>query len=60
MGDHDAAELTHVILCALGSSGDVHPFVGLGRALRQRGYRVTVVTAGYFVAGGRGSLVERL
>ena len=48
MGDHDAAELKHVILCALGSSGDVHPFVGLGRALRQRGYRVTVVTAGYF------------
>ena len=48
MGDHDAVELTHVILCALGSSGDVHPFVGVGRALRQRGYRVTVVTAGYF------------
>ena len=54
MGDHDAAGLTHVILCALGSSGDVHPFVGLGRALRRRGYRVTVITAGYF----RG-LVER-
>lgn len=40
--------LAHVILCAIGSSGDVHPFVGLGRALRQRGYRVTVITAGYF------------
>jgi UDP:flavonoid glycosyltransferase YjiC (YdhE family) len=40
--------LNHIILCAIGSSGDVHPFVGLGRALRLRGYRVTVVTAGYF------------
>ena len=40
--------LAHVILCAIGSSGDVHPFVGLGRALRRRGYRVTVITAGYF------------
>jgi UDP:flavonoid glycosyltransferase YjiC (YdhE family) len=43
-----AARLAHVILCVIGSSGDVHPFVGLGRALRSRGYRVTVVTAGYF------------
>ena len=48
MGHLPAAELKHVILCAIGSSGDVHPFVGLGRALRLRGYRVTVITAGYF------------
>jgi len=48
------AGLEHVILCTIGSAGDVHPFVGLGRALRRRGHRVTVVTAGYF----RG-LVER-
>ena len=41
-------DLRHMILCPLGSSGDVHPFVGLGRVLRRRGYRVTVVTAGYF------------
>lgn len=37
-----------VILCALGSSGDVHPFVGLGRELHRRGCRVTVVAAGYY------------
>lgn len=48
MGDQGSRGLRHVILCAIGSSGDVHPFVGLGRALRRRGYRVTVVTAGYF------------
>lgn len=47
-GRRPAAGLTHLILCALGSSGDVHPFVGLGRELVRRGYRVTVVAAGYF------------
>jgi len=50
----DPPDLAHVILCTIGSAGDVHPFVGLGRALRRRGHRVTLVTAGYF----RG-LVER-
>ena len=37
-----------VILCAVGSSGDVHPFVGLGRELVARGCRVTLLAAGYF------------
>jgi rhamnosyltransferase subunit B len=40
--------LLHVILCAVGSAGDVHPFVGLGRALQKRGCRITLMTAGYF------------
>ncbi|MFM8893506.1 MAG: glycosyltransferase [Planctomycetia bacterium] len=48
MQDARQAGLEHVILCTVGSSGDVHPFVGLGRVLAARGYRVTVVTAGYF------------
>lgn len=38
----------HIILCTVGSSGDVHPIVGLGRTLQQRGFRITLVTAGYF------------
>src|SRR5205823_5221033 len=29
---------------ALGSAGDVHPLIGLGKALRARGHRVTVIT----------------
>ncbi|NBV46538.1 MAG: glycosyltransferase [Planctomycetia bacterium] len=37
-----------VILCAVGSAGDVHPFVGLGRELCRRGCRVTLMAAGYF------------
>jgi rhamnosyltransferase subunit B len=34
----------HVLFVALGSAGDVHPFIGLGRALRARGHRVTLLT----------------
>jgi UDP:flavonoid glycosyltransferase YjiC (YdhE family) len=36
-----------VLVCA-GSAGDVHPFVGLGSALRQRGHQVTVLTYASF------------
>ena len=32
----------------VGSAGDVHPFIGLGRALRARGHEVVIVTAGTF------------
>lgn len=46
-----AAESTsaqHVLLVPVGSAGDVHPLVGVGRALAARGRRVTIVTNGYF------------
>jgi rhamnosyltransferase subunit B len=43
-----ASPNTHTLLVALGSSGDVHPFLGLGRELRRRGHRVTLVAAGWF------------
>lgn len=38
----------HVLLATIGSSGDVHPFVGLGRRLLARGHRVTLITPEYF------------
>jgi len=38
----------NVLLITLGSAGDVHPFVGIGRALKSRGHRVTVATNDYF------------
>jgi UDP:flavonoid glycosyltransferase YjiC (YdhE family) len=38
----------HALLVPFGSAGDVHPFVGLGLALRRRGHRVTVITHGPF------------
>jgi rhamnosyltransferase subunit B len=37
-----------ILLPTIGSSGDVHPFIGLGRALRARGHDVTVATNDYF------------
>jgi rhamnosyltransferase subunit B len=36
------------VMTPVGSSGDVHPFIGLGRALRARGHDVVIVTAGAF------------
>src|SRR4051812_16760196 len=38
----------HVLLVPFGSHGDVHPFIGLGQALRGRGHRVTFLLNGYF------------
>ena len=32
-----------IILLTLGSAGDIHPFVGLGLALRRRGHRVVLI-----------------
>ena len=38
----------NVLLIALGSAGDVHPFLALGRGLKGRGHRVTLLTNGHF------------
>jgi rhamnosyltransferase subunit B len=38
----------NVLLNPVGSHGDVHPFIGIGRALRDRGHRVTLITAAPF------------
>jgi rhamnosyltransferase subunit B len=38
----------HAALVAVGSHGDVHPFVGLGVRLLSRGHRVTVLTNEHF------------
>src|SRR5262245_56226434 len=40
----------NVLLFPFGSHGDVHPFVGLGLALRARGHTVTLVSNGHFRA----------
>ena len=38
----------NVLLLTIGSAGDVHPFIGLGLALKRRGHRVKVITNPYF------------
>jgi rhamnosyltransferase subunit B len=37
--------MPHFLLTPVGSSGDVHPFIGIGRTLRARGHDVTILTA---------------
>lgn len=44
----------HVIITAVGSAGDVHPFVGIGRTLVARGHRVTFCASAAFAP-----LIER-
>ncbi len=44
----------HYFLLGIGSAGDVHPFVGIGVALKQRGHTVTLAANDYFR-----SVVER-
>ncbi len=38
----------HFILTPVGSSGDVHPYVGLGRILQQRGHEVSIISGPTF------------
>jgi rhamnosyltransferase subunit B len=45
-----ASRRLNVLLPTLGSAGDVHPFIALGRALLERGHRATVITNPFFRA----------
>jgi rhamnosyltransferase subunit B len=38
----------HVIITAIGSAGDVHPFIGIGRTLAARGHRITFCASAAF------------
>lgn len=38
----------NMLLVALGSHGDVHPFVGIGLGLRARGHRVRIIAYSHF------------
>jgi UDP:flavonoid glycosyltransferase YjiC (YdhE family) len=48
----------NVLLVPIGSSGDVNPFVALGKALQARGHRVTMITNGHFEGLARRSGFE--
>ena len=37
-----------ILLCTIGSAGDVNPFIGIGQQLKKRGFRVVLVTSQYF------------
>lgn len=38
----------NVLLVPLGTDGDIYPYVGVGRALSERGHRVTLIANDYF------------
>jgi rhamnosyltransferase subunit B len=37
-----------ILLCTIGSAGDVNPFIGIGQNLIKRGFRVMLITSQYF------------
>jgi UDP:flavonoid glycosyltransferase YjiC (YdhE family) len=37
-----------ILLCTIGSAGDVNPFIGIGQNLKKRGFRVVLITSQYF------------
>jgi len=37
-----------ILLCTIGSAGDVYPFIGIGQELKKRGFRVVLITSEYF------------
>lgn len=39
---------SRILIASWGSFGDVYPYVGLGRALRDRGHHVTLALPGYY------------
>ncbi|MDO9300330.1 MAG: glycosyltransferase [Anaerolineales bacterium] len=47
-----------ILLCTIGSAGDVYPFIGIGQQLKKRGFRVVLVTSQYFEAHARSAGLE--
>lgn len=37
-----------ILIYPMGSAGDVHPFIGVGKALQARGHEVFIITSGFF------------
>ncbi|MCU0796629.1 MAG: glycosyltransferase [Akkermansiaceae bacterium] len=42
-----------VLIVAIGSAGDVHPFLGIGSAMKSRGHEVILITSPYFEQAAR-------
>src|SRR5215208_6109875 len=47
-----------ILLCTIGSAGDVNPFIAIGQNLVKRGFRVVLVTSQYFEAQARSAGLE--
>jgi rhamnosyltransferase subunit B len=42
-----------ILLCTIGSAGDVNPFIGIGQQLKKRGFHVVLITSQYFESQAR-------
>lgn len=47
-----------ILLCAIGSAGDVNPFLAIGQELHRRGHRVILCTSQHFEAHARNAGLE--
>jgi rhamnosyltransferase subunit B len=47
-----------ILLCTIGSAGDVYPFIGIGQELKKRGFRVVLITSAYFESQARSAGLE--
>jgi rhamnosyltransferase subunit B len=47
-----------ILLCTIGSAGDVNPFIGIGQNLVKRGFRVVLITSQYFETQARSAGLE--
>jgi UDP:flavonoid glycosyltransferase YjiC (YdhE family) len=49
-----------ILLCTIGSAGDVNPFIGIGQKLTQRGFRVVLITSQYFENQSRSAYIGQV
>jgi len=47
-----------ILLCTIGSAGDVNPFIGIGQNLLKRSFRVVLITSQYFESQARSAGLE--
>ncbi len=47
-----------ILLCTIGSAGDVYPFIAIGKQLKERGFRVAFITSQYFESHARDAGLE--
>jgi rhamnosyltransferase subunit B len=47
-----------ILLCTVGSAGDVNPFIAIGQELIHRGFRVALITSQYFESQARDAGLE--
>src|SRR6266542_6669783 len=47
-----------ILLCTIGSAGDVNPFISIGQNLIKRGFRAVLITSQYFESQARAAGLE--